>query len=98
MQLYPNTTRHASEDGDTILVKSGTYKENLFIDKQLKISGDGVILQPSVSYAPTVQVISQEDVIIEGLKVTQSSKGIKAINTEDISVFNCTFSQNDCGG
>ncbi len=85
-----------SNSGDTILIKSGAYKENLFVDKQLKIIGEDAVLQSSVPYAPTVQVTSR-DVIVEGLKITDSSTGLKVINTEGVSVFNCTFSQNDYG-
>lgn len=86
----------ASKNGDTILIKSGTYKENLFIDKPLKIIGDGATLQSSVPYAPTVHITSDE-VIVEGLTITDSSTAIKAMNTEDVSVFNCTLSRNDYG-
>ncbi|MFP4558498.1 MAG: nitrous oxide reductase family maturation protein NosD [Archaeoglobaceae archaeon] len=86
----------ASKNGDTILIESGTYKENLFIDKRLKIVGEEVTLHPSSLYVPTVQITS-DDVILEGLKVTDSSTAIKVMNTEDVFVFNCTFSRNDIG-
>ncbi|MFW5935785.1 MAG: hypothetical protein ACOCSC_00705, partial [Candidatus Hadarchaeota archaeon] len=72
----------ASKNGDTILIESGTYKENLFIDKRLKIVGEEATLRPSSLYVPTVQITS-DDVILEGLKVTDSSTAIKVMNTED---------------
>lgn len=85
-----------SKKGDTVLIKSGDYTENLFVDKELKIVGDGAVLRPSVPYTPTVQIIS-DDVILEGLTVKDSSTAIKAMNAEDVSVFNCTLSRNDYG-
>ncbi|MFO7967810.1 MAG: NosD domain-containing protein [Archaeoglobaceae archaeon] len=86
----------SSRDGDVILIESGDYKENLFVDKKVKIVGDGAVLQPSVQYAPTVQ-ITTGNVVLEGLKVTDSSAAIKALGAEDISVFNCTISRSDYG-
>ncbi len=85
-----------SKKGDTILIKSGDYKENLFVDKQVKIVGDGAVLQPSAPYAPTLQITS-EDVIIEGLTVTDSSTAIKVISSDDVSVFNCSLSRSGYG-
>jgi len=58
-----------ANDGDTIIVHTGTYNEDLFIDKSLKIIGEGAEIKTNGI------VISASDVFIEGFIVEGYKKG-----------------------
>jgi len=85
----------ASNPGDTILVKSGTYEENLQVDRELKIWSD--------SRNPANTIIQAEDpaenvVEINTDRVTFSGFGI--IGSENAGVYleeagNCLISNNE---
>ena len=67
----------AATSGDTIEVRSGTYRENIYIDKQLSILGvdvgGGLPVVDAGDYGNAIE-ISAENVSVEGIFATNSSK------------------------
>jgi hypothetical protein len=79
-----------ADDGDTILVRPGTYVESIIIDKDITIRGDGdrdeVVVQLSVEMSPSISdidpslttafLIEGADAILENLTVRGESSRI----------------------
>lgn len=58
--------------GDTILIRSGTYVENVRFQKALHLKGEGrdrVILKPLDAEIPTIMVENSPELIIEGMTI-----------------------------
>jgi parallel beta-helix repeat protein len=100
-----NTIKEGIADavgGDTIIVKPGTYREHLVIDKQVILNGEGY---PVVDGGGTGTVIwiRADEVHIEGFKVMQCDparenreKGIK-VRANECVVDHCIISGNNIG-
>ncbi len=89
---YKTITKAITEakDNDTIIVKSGTYEENLIIDKPLTIEGetrDTVILKPKTASSPCIEITSK-DVNIKSITIqalSSSVYGVKVILPEGLN-------------
>lgn len=69
-----------AEDGDTVMVYPGIYKENMVVYKSLKIIGIGypAILPEDVNKS-TVKIVNEE-CTIKGFNITGSNTGIKLLS------------------
>lgn len=82
-------------DGDTILLKSGRYKEgSLLIRKSITLIGENAILDGENKYQ--VLMISGKNIIIRGLTITDAGysamedfAAIKIVDASKITVENC---------
>jgi len=61
-----------AEEGEAILIPSGTYEEALFIDKQVTISGEGEVLFKVKHNKPAI-TIAADDVSLENLSIQYDS-------------------------
>lgn len=88
----------ASNAGDTIIVKDGTYTENVVVDKSLVIKSENGAAQTIVQAAdPNADVIkvAATDVTIEGFTVTgATSMGKSGIYLAGQSSGSCTIKNN----
>ena len=58
----------AAEDGGAIIIRPGTYRENLTIDRPLTLLGrEGAFLEPEDVNQPVIAVDRTESVTIQGL-------------------------------
>ncbi len=82
----------AAVAGDTIVVREGTYIENVKIDKRLTIIGEGEVIVQSAPYKTQVFLITADYTNISGLSVSGATTGIgiQADNSriEDIETSN----------
>jgi|GEM_PF-1428933 len=86
---------NASKEGDTILVASGMYRENLKISKSIKIVGsDGTILEPRFIVFPTIQVALVQNFVIENVQIKNGSVGLDALLLNGFEIENCIFQNN----
>ena len=81
-----------STEGDTIVVKGGIYKENIFINKKVQLVGEN---QPVIegNYEGDVVKIESDKVMIKGFIIKKSGSdllkdesGIKIINSEGVII------------
>jgi parallel beta-helix repeat protein len=80
----------AASTGDTIHVKSGTYNENLTIDKQITLAGENranTIITANTDN-PTI-TITTNNVTVTGFTITGSNTGVY------ITADNCTLTNNN---
>lgn len=78
-----------AEDGGVIVIRAGTYRENLTISRPLTLlGGEGVFLEPADTDRPAIAVDRTETVTIQGLRIRMATVAI------DISSSSCTIS--DC--
>ncbi|WP_456486561.1 NosD domain-containing protein, partial [Candidatus Alkanophaga liquidiphilum] len=70
---------HSASDGDTIIVRDGTYYENIFVDRQLTIrsenGSDSTIVQAANSNKPVFKVTA-DYVSISGFTIKGATAGI----------------------
>ena len=89
----------AALDGDTVLVKSGTYSGFSIVDKRLSVVADA---GHSVIVSGTVQVTNvaiSRDVVLAGLRVNGSGHGLLLLNDAgSVRVQGCALNGNDFGG
>ena len=74
---YVQEAINAASDGDTILVSAGTYRESLYINKTLTLTGENkenTILDGKDEYS--VVMVNSTVVVISGFTVTNGSNGI----------------------
>lgn len=105
--IYPNTSIKkaiaAAENGDTLRIKKGIYKEgNIRIEKPLVILGEGYPIIDG-EYKHEVFTILANQVIISHLKIINAGAsnmedwaGIKALNVSEVQllnnqIYNCYF-------
>ena len=89
----------ASSQGDTIFVYSGTYHENLQIDKTLTLTGEekSSTIISGLGYGNVVN-ITADSVVMQGFFVTDGIRwgsGIFVHDTVDVSIINCTIAFNN---
>ena len=68
----------AASDGDTIVIHSGTYTENVIVDKELTLTGQGgtePIIQVSAGNGITIRA---DNVTIHGLEIQGADTGISS--------------------
>lgn len=81
-----------SNEGDTIVVKNGVYKENIVINKSVQLIGEN---QPIIdgNYRGDVVRIEADKAVIRGFTITKSGgdlrkdeSGIKLVNSEGVTI------------
>lgn len=86
---------NASKEGDTILVASGMYRENLRISKSIKIVGsDGTILEPKLTAFPTIEVVLAQNFSLENIQIDNSSTGLEIVLLNGFNIKDCSFNNN----
>jgi parallel beta-helix repeat protein len=90
---------NAATAGDTVLVKQGTYNENVQVDKKLNLVGDG----PTKSIingggTGNTVFVNADNVNVTGFKVTNSGPGINQGGIRLESVDYCNISNNNVTG
>jgi len=63
----------ASTNGDTILIEPGIYRENLVIQKSLKILGNGAVIEPEFRYLPVISVFGVDSFSLEGVEIKKGA-------------------------
>ena len=77
-------------EGDTIIVRSGTYRESINIYRSLTIQGeDGSTTFIDGMGATSVVFTGSEGVTFRGFTVFNGSQGIQCSNTEGVSIVDC---------
>ena len=83
---------HVSNEGDTIVVKNGVYKENIVINKSVQLIGEN---QPIIdgNYRGDVVRIEADKAVIRGFTIIKSGgdlrkdeSGIKLVNSEGVTI------------
>ena len=90
----------ASGEGDTIIVKDGTYTENVKVDKALTIQSENGALSTTVNAAVSTTPVFSVDAsgaIIDGFSI-QGATGRNTAGIEMVSVTDCTIRNNICSG
>lgn len=90
----------AANAGDTIIVKDGTYNENITVDKSLVIESENGASQTIVQAAATnanVFNVTAENVTIDGFTASGATamSGIRVVGS---SIGTCTITNNHCSG
>lgn len=90
----------AANAGDTIVVKDGTYTENVVVDKSLTIQSENGTAMTTViaaDSARSVFYVSASGVVIDGFSV-KGPTGKSVAGIELASVNDCVIQNNDCSG
>ncbi len=79
----------AASLSDTIFIRSGTYDENLIIDKALTIEGEdrNTTIVQAMSVSPVINIQATSNVIIKNLTIKNDGReGVYILNSSDISL------------
>jgi parallel beta-helix repeat protein len=90
----------AAEPGDTILVGTGTYQENLVITKSLSLKGEGkylVTLRAADPQSPSILVKDEENVALAELTITGGSDGLRIIGSGSLTANDIIVEGNGTG-
>lgn len=85
----------AASPGDTVYVLSGTYNENVSIEKSLTLEGEGKnnTIISTMSVAPIIDIRGTSNVIIRNLTIKNDGReGVYIRNSSDISLVNNNIS------
>lgn len=87
----------AAEIGDVIVVRTGTYRENLMIGRPLMLlAEEDVFLEPDDVNQPAIAVEGTQDVTIQGLGIRMAAFGID-VSRSSCTISNCSISAIDTG-
>ena len=90
---------HAA-DGDTVLVKRGTYNGSVVIDKRISLIGDdkaGSVILGDWSLNGTVVLVQHDDVVVKNLALKAirnsgySGRGVHLLHVQHCHVLDCNF-------
>ncbi|MGB9730099.1 MAG: right-handed parallel beta-helix repeat-containing protein, partial [Thermoprotei archaeon] len=83
---------NAASTGDTIFVKSGTYHENVMVDKTLKLIGENQdsIIQGSITF-------KADNILFDGFTITNQDRALLLTKVNFCRVSNCNISNNNVG-
>lgn len=84
----------ASADGDTVVVKSGVYRENVLVNKSISIIGDNAVIEPRFVLLPAVSANGVRDFFFKGMEVRNSTLGLEAMYIGNLTIKDCNFSNN----
>jgi len=87
----------AADIGDVIIVRTGTYRENLAIGRPLMLSAEeDVFLEPDDVNRPAIAVEGTQDVTIQGFGIRMAAFGID-VSQSSCTITNCSISAVDTG-
>ena len=87
----------AAEEGGVIVIRPGTYRENLTIARPLTLLGrEGVFLEPADTDRPVIAVDRTGNVTIQGLRIRMATVAID-ISSSSCTVSDCSISASDTG-
>ncbi len=95
---------NASEAGDEIVVQSGTYPENLVVDRSVVLKGeDGTVVKGSILSSEPLVTITSDDVTLEGLTFSgglnySSDFGSVVVLADGFKLLNSTISDSSGHG
>ena len=96
IEIYPDESIQAGIDearpGYTVLVHSGTYYENLTIDKKVKLVGENVTID---GWGESVVNITSNNVVFSGFTVLDGNKGIQIWYSNGCSILNNNISNSN---
>ena len=87
----------AAEGGDIIKVSTGTYNENIIINKPLTLEGENkeTTIIDGGDIADTIKVINVNSANISGIKITNGNNyGIKISRADNVDISNTTITDN----
>jgi hypothetical protein len=84
----------ASTNGDTILIESGIYRENLVIQKSLRILGNGAVIEPEFRHLPVISVFGIDSFSLEGVEIKNGSVGMEIRFVNNLSIKKSSFFNN----
>jgi len=99
--LYYTTIQSAIENassGDVIQVESGTYYENLYIDKKITLMGENKDTTIIDGQGSTVINIDANDVTITGFTIRSGYNGVYIEDSSDNLIINNKITANDYDG
>jgi len=83
--------------GDTIFVQMGLYQEEITIDKELHLYGEGAFTRIDGSSSANVAVtITADSVELDNLKIIGGKTGL-AINSDENNIHDLTITENEVG-
>ena len=86
-----------AEEGAIIVIRPGTYRENLTIARPLTLLGrEGVFLEPADTDRPVIAVDRTGNVTIQGLRIRMATVAID-ISSSSCTVSDCSISASDTG-
>jgi parallel beta-helix repeat protein len=84
--------------GDTITVSSGTYYENIIIDKSINLYGNNTGGgMPEIDVSGTGIDVSADGAVVQGLRVVGASTGINIQNCQKARILDCIIYNNGYG-
>ena len=87
----------AAEDGGVIVIRPGTYRENLTIDRPLTLLGrEGVFLEPEDTDRPAIAIDRTETVTIQGLRIRMAAVAMDILNSS-CTISDCSISASETG-
>ena len=88
---------NAASAGDTIVVAGGTYNENLIVNKQLTLMGDGShpLISCNVGKYDAGISIRADGVVVQGLEITNATSDLGYIVT-DKDRYSANWTVDDC--
>ncbi len=88
----------SASDGDTIVVRDGTYYENVFVNKQVTIKSENGPDNCTVNGTGSdVFTIKADGIKIEGFTITGGRRGIYILSNNN-TIINNNISSNNCDG
>jgi nitrous oxidase accessory protein NosD len=87
----------AAEHGGVIVIRPGTYRENLTIDRPLTLLGrEGVFLEPEDTDRPAIAIDRTETVTIRGLRIRMATVAMDILNSS-CTILDCSISASETG-
>ena len=82
-------------NGDTILVKTGVYSENIIVNKSLNLIGKNATLTELTTYWPVIDIdLNGSGSLIYGFNIVNSTYAININSASNVSIINNTFNNN----
>ena len=86
-----------AETGGIVVIRSGTYKENLLIDRPVTLIGeDGAIIVPEDPSQPAIAVRETEGIFLQGLTILDAVVGIELTNSS-CAILDCVIRASGIG-